>query len=114
MDTFTIVILAAILYFLYKMYNADKENKEDDKDSDEEDDEFDFGGIIDEMANRPEKDVEIDFGNNKTVVFMARVDKDGNVQIEQKTMGKGSGIEKEISDYGMGNLEDPQNEPIDV
>ena len=45
---------------------------------------------------------------------MARVDKDGNVQIEQRNIGKGSGIEKEISDYGMGNLEAPQNETIGV
>ena len=95
---------------LEKSAKPDKE----EKGGDEEDDEFDFGGIINEMANRPEKDVEIDFGNNKTVVLMARVDKDGNVQIEQRNIGKGSGIEKEISDYGMGNLEAPQNETIGV
>ena len=83
------------------------------EESDEEDDEFDFG-IIDEMANRPDKDVEIDFGGDTTVVLMARLDKDGNVQIEQRNIGKGPGIEKEISNYGMGNFESTGNSTIEA
>ncbi len=92
---------------LLKSDKDEKEEKEEDDDSDEELDSDDLGGIIDEMANRPDETVDVELDPNKdTVVLMARYNKEtGQFEIDTRTIDDSYNVRTEIGRFNSGDFQ---------